>query len=435
MSNSSLVSDIVDFGTKNSNERKNQYYNPSGKVTKITIHHMAMVCDAVSCAKAHRNKNSSSANYYIGNDGKICLGVDESRRAWTSDSKPNDYVAVTIEVSNSQREGEWPISDAAYKSLVALCADICKRNGIEKLNFTGDINGNLTMHKYFVATVCPGPYLESRFAQIANEVNAIIAGDDPAPQPKTEPIDVTKYIWDYLTGKIGLTEYATAGFMGNWQEESGFKANNLQNTFNSRFGVTDEEYTSQVDNGTRSENDFIHDSAGYGLSQWTFWSRKQGLYLYIKGKNASIGDLDSQLEYVGVELSSSKTLRTSLMNAKSVREASDIVLHSYEKPSDQSEQTEIRRAKYGQVWYDKYSTAPKPEPSPSLSQDSFLVRVSTPYLNIRTGPGTNYPITGKYTGVGVFTIVETSPGEGSKKGWGKLKSEAGWISLDFAERI
>jgi len=65
----------------------------------------------------------------------------------------------------------------------------------------------------------------------------------------------------------------------------------------------------------------------------------------------------------------------------------------------------------------------------------YAVRVSINDLNIRKGPGTNYGKTGYYTGKGVFTIVAESAGTGSVKGWGKLKSGAGWIALDFAARI
>ena len=67
--------------------------------------------------------------------------------------------------------------------------------------------------------------------------------------------------------------------------------------------------------------------------------------------------------------------------------------------------------------------------------DSFFVRVDIARLNIRTGPGTDYSLTGKYTGKGVFTIVEVSNGTGSNSGWGKLKSGAGWISLDYATKL
>ena len=73
--------------------------------------------------------------------------------------------------------------------------------------------------------------------------------------------------------------------------------------------------------------------------------------------------------------------------------------------------------------------------TPTIEFEPFMVRVSTPALNIRTGPGTNYEKTGNYTGRGSFTIVEIQNGAGSTAGWGKLKSGAGWISLDFATRI
>ena len=69
------------------------------------------------------------------------------------------------------------------------------------------------------------------------------------------------------------------------------------------------------------------------------------------------------------------------------------------------------------------------------SMDPFFVRVDIARLNIRTGPGTDYSLTGKYTGKGVFTIVEATNGTGSNSDWGKLKSGAGWISLDYATKL
>lgn len=61
----------------------------------------------------------------------------------------------------------------------------------------------------------------------------------------------------------------------------------------------------------------------------------------------------------------------------------------------------------------------------------YLVEVNTSALNIRAGAGTNYNKTGCITNGGVYTIVAESAGQGSDKGWGKLKSGAGWISLDY----
>ena len=102
--------------------------------------------------------------------------MHEKDRAWTSGSGSNDASHVTIEVSNSKVGGDWPISDKAYASLVKLCADICKRNGIPQLVYTGDKNGSLTEHKMFQATACPGPYLHNLIAsgKLSQDVNALL---------------------------------------------------------------------------------------------------------------------------------------------------------------------------------------------------------------------------------------------------------------------
>jgi SH3-like domain-containing protein len=80
------------------------------------------------------------------------------------------------------------------------------------------------------------------------------------------------------------------------------------------------------------------------------------------------------------------------------------------------------------------TSTPAPTPAPSTTAP-YLVEVKATDLNIRKGPGTNYATTGKYTGKGVFTIVEEKSGQGSVKGWGKLKSGAGWISLDYTTKL
>ena len=72
---------------------------------------------------------------------------------------------------------------------------------------------------------------------------------------------------------------------------------------------------------------------------------------------------------------------------------------------------------------------------PKADFSPYLVEVTATDLNIRKGPGTNYGKTGKFTGKGVFTITEERAGAGSNKGWGKLKSGAGWISLDYVKRL
>jgi len=162
--------------------------NHSGKrvypITKITIHHMAGNLTVEQCGALFANSaRQVSSNYGIGTDGRIALYVDEANRAWTSSNYDNDQRAITIEVANCSGDPDWKVSDKAYDSLIKLCVDICKRNGIKKLNFTGDKSGNLTMHKYFAATGCPGPYLEKKFPEIASKVNAQLT-----EKPKTTEV-------------------------------------------------------------------------------------------------------------------------------------------------------------------------------------------------------------------------------------------------------
>lgn len=132
-----------------------------------------------TCGRGFANpKRKASANYGVDSQGLIGQFVDEADRAWTSSNGDNDHQAVTIEVANDQIGGNWHVSDKALAATVDLCVDICRRNGIKQLNFTGDVTGNLTMHRYFAATACPGEYLASRFSYIASEVNGRLLGNE-----------------------------------------------------------------------------------------------------------------------------------------------------------------------------------------------------------------------------------------------------------------
>lgn len=126
-------------------------------ISKITIHHMAGVASLEQFGdNVARPSREMSANYAIDNNGRIGLFCEEKDRSWCSSSSWNDNRAVTIEVSNSKYGDAygWPVSDAAYASLIKLCVDICKRNGIKKLEYTGTKEGSLTIHSMFAATAC-----------------------------------------------------------------------------------------------------------------------------------------------------------------------------------------------------------------------------------------------------------------------------------------
>lgn len=307
MSNSSLV--VYTKLSPNCTKPRNH------KIDSIVIHHMAGKLSVETCGNVFSGSRKASSNYGIGNDGRIALYVDEKNRAWTTSNSGIDNRAVTIEVANSATGGNWPVSDKALQSLINLCADICKRNGIKKINYTGDKSGNLHMHRWYAATSCPGPYLASKFPYIASEVNKRLSGGSS--------------------------------------------------------------------------------SGGSGSSG------KATLYRVRK----SWADEKSQ-----------KGAFTSLTNAK--------------KCVDEHPGYEVYDEAGKMVYAGKNQPASK----------SFLVKVDIPNLTIRKGPGKNYAQNfdaGKkgYTGPGEFTITETKSGTGSKTGWGKLKSGAGWISLDYAKRI
>ena len=142
-------------------------------ITRVTIHHTATVTTARVTANGFAlPSRRASATYCVGNDGSIVQCVKESDMPWTSSSYDNDNRAITIEVSNSAKYGNWPVGEKAMEALINLLVDICQRNpGIGRLRYTGDLSGNLTMHKWFANTQCPGPYLGGKFPEIAEEVN------------------------------------------------------------------------------------------------------------------------------------------------------------------------------------------------------------------------------------------------------------------------
>lgn len=177
MSNSPLVS-YVRISPNKTSPRKD-------KITKITIHHMAGNLSVQTCGNVFApSSRQASSNYGIDSKGNVGMYVEEKDRAWTSSNAANDNCAVTIEVANDGGSPNWHVSDTALSKLIDLCVDICVRNGIEKLNYTGDKNGNLTRHNMFAKTTCPGPYLESKFPYIADEVNKRLQGTiDPEPTP------------------------------------------------------------------------------------------------------------------------------------------------------------------------------------------------------------------------------------------------------------
>lgn len=176
-------------------------------ISKITIHHMAGNLSIETCGNVFLNPNrQASSNYGIGSDGRIACYVDEENHPWTSANWENDDRAITIEVANSETGGDWPISQAAYSSLIKLCADICNRYGIYPY-YDGTPSATLTEHCMFVATNCPGPTIHSMQVNhvIENDICAAMAGGAVSSPQSTQPVggDVEDLALRAIAGEFG----------------------------------------------------------------------------------------------------------------------------------------------------------------------------------------------------------------------------------------
>lgn len=191
------------------------------KIDTITIHCMAGDLSVEGCGNVFANPSrQASSNYGIGSDGRIACYVEEENRSWCSSNKANDHRAITIEVANTKEEHPWPISQAAYDALIALLADICRRNnGIPKLLWQGNKSlvgqvgrQNMTVHRWFAAKACPGDYIYNLHDQIAQEVNAKLDEKEDDDMHRDEIKIIVKEVLKEQQGTI----YDTVGAVPSW---------------------------------------------------------------------------------------------------------------------------------------------------------------------------------------------------------------------------
>lgn len=155
------------------------------KIDSIAIHTMAGNMSAVSCGHWFAKKSTAASSHYgIGSDGDIACYVDENDRPWTTSSPGVDHRAITIEVASLTRSQPFTCSPQAWQSLIKLCIDICRRNGISSLKWKNDKQyahraakggpvdeQNMFVHMWFANKICPGDYLLNNHYKIASEVN------------------------------------------------------------------------------------------------------------------------------------------------------------------------------------------------------------------------------------------------------------------------
>lgn len=445
---------------------KNPCYTGGRKLAKVA----GLMLHSVGCAQPSAMvfinnwnkptyKNACVHAFIDGNSGDVYQCLPWDRRGWhcasgSKGSGNNTHIGVEMcEPAGIKYTGGASFKvtgDPAtvkacvartYKSAVELFAKLCKDYGLDPLK-DGVVISHKEGCKRGIASNHGDP--EHLWSQLGlsytmdgfrKDVKAAIGGatvsstpSDAPKKPRTTMTEDKVYAWLIAHG---LSPAGAVGMMANLFAESALQPTNLQNTGNSKLGMSDVEYTEAVDNGTYGEVKFTTDGYGYGMAQWTYITRKQGLLNASRKAGKSIGDSETQLNYLMDELNGSfRNVLNVLKTATDVKAASDIVLLQFEKPDDTSAAVKNKRAAYAQAYYDKYAKDTNVPAKPaSTPAGSFLVKVACDVLNIRKGPGTSYATTGAIRDRGTYTITETSGN------WGKLKSGAGWICLDYVKRL
>lgn len=233
MSNSSLVSCTI-LSPNHSGKRMH-------KIDRITIHCVVGQCTVEALGNLFANpQRQASSNYGVGYDGRVGLYVDEANRSWCSSSPDNDHRAVTIEVA-SDTYHPYAVTDAAYNAAINLVADICKRNGINKLIWNPnsseaqkynpkDNEAIMTAHRWFSNTFCPGDYLLTRFGDITDKVNSILnaesinVGDWVTINKGAYPYGMSRPFSDVLWGVPHIVQQISGDRVVIWNDRYGIEA-------------------------------------------------------------------------------------------------------------------------------------------------------------------------------------------------------------------
>lgn len=471
-------------------------------IDRITPHCVVGQCSVETLGSIFLpTSRQASCNYGIGADGRIGMYVEEKNRSWCSSSNANDQRAVTIECASDTSE-PYAFKDVVYQKLITLCVDICKRNGKKKLLWLGNKDKTLsyspksdemvlTVHRWFANKSCPGNWMYARMGDLAEKVTSALGNstNGTTPSQKTQAAvfselsesEVIKRIGSLFTTDQKKTGVLASISMAQFILESGYGKSELAQKANNVFGMKcslsgnswsgstwdgKSKYTKQ----TKEQNpdgsyvtitaefrkyscveDSIADHSAYLLGA------KNGSKLRYDGlkgctdykKAAQIikdGGYATSLTYVEKLCSIIERWNLTQYDAKQTATAWYRVRKSWTDAKTQKGAFKVldnaKKCADANPGYSVFDVngvniyTPKTTTSVAVP---FLVKVSISDLNIRKGPGTNYSKTGKFTGKGVFTIVEVKSGKGSDSGWGLLKSykdrRNGWISLDYGKRI
>lgn len=161
---------------------------------------MAGILSALACGRIFQTKGRKcSAHYGVGSDGVIGQYVDEDDIAYSDGNWSSNCRSISIEVANSKRGGQWPVSKKSIDLTIKLVADIAKRRKWSKLT----AGKNLTWHSMYASTACPGPYLRSMIKYIASEANEILSGLEDGDEVTKKELYRVRKSWKDTKSQIG----------------------------------------------------------------------------------------------------------------------------------------------------------------------------------------------------------------------------------------
>ncbi|MCW6662785.1 glucosaminidase domain-containing protein [Aerococcaceae bacterium NML190073] len=344
------------------------------------------------------------------------------------------------------------MNNTVYETLIKLCTDICKRYGKKKLLWFADKDKSLnyapksdemliTVHRWFANKSCPGNWLYARLGDVAARVTANLSGTSAVSKgtqassfKNMSDADVIAKVGSLFTADQKKSGILASVSLAQFILESGYGKSELAQNANNCFGMK-KSLSGNTWSGSTWDGKSIYTKKTQEEENGKLITITADFRKYSKVED-SIADHSAYL--LGAK-NGSALRYNGLKGCTDYKKAVQIIKDGgYATSSTYVSNLCSIIERWNLTKYDAAVSAEPAKPAGNGMTNAdcpFLVRISINDLNIRKGAGTNYARTGKFTGKGVFTIMEVKAGIGSAKGWGRLKSGAGWIALDYAVRV
>lgn len=412
------------------------------RIKYIVIHYTGALGDAkANCNYFAGGNRNASAHYFVGYDGVIWQSVEDKNVAWHCGAKSYKHAecrnanSIGIEMcvrkkstaSMGATDKDWYFEDATVEAAAELT-----RYLMDKYNVPAS---HVIRHYDITEKICPNPYVYNTTAHTWDEFKQLIKskGTQAAIFAGMTEEQAVKKI-----GELCKVDAAKSGILASVSAaqmilESGYVKTELAQQANNAFGMK------CVLSGNTWDG-----SAWDGNSKYKKQTKEQkesGEECTIKADFRKYSCLENSIADHSAYLlgaKKGKVLRFAGIKGETDYKKAITVIKNGGYATDTKYINKvcsiIEKWKLYELDGGQQASVPLEKPQTAAGVP-FKVKVDIADLNIRTGAGTNYAKTGEHMSKGVFTIVEVKAGKGSTEGWGRLKSGAGWISLDYAVRL